>query len=288
MADTSTTTTTSGFDEEAFLERLRALSTTPTPTPAAAPAPEVPSEPQELTPLAQPPVQQAVAPVTPVAPPAPIPFASPTTVPEVPAVPAVEETPAPAPEDDFESRFNRDFSLIEQSQAFPTDIKDFAQINRNYSNIVGKGSVDLPSPNTEMYDDLRVSSGLLGLPTIANDQQREEFKRMAQERYQAYAQHPDATVSPQGEVVYKNRIVPPYSQDLITGAMDVGLTPVDISGISSVAYPMYMGLTRTGPKAIAEVGAAGIDAASSYLFNYNPQLTEKAQDLADISTVKAL
>jgi hypothetical protein len=281
MADTSTTTT-SGFDEEAFLERLRALSTTPTPTPAAAAAPEVPSEPQELTPLVQPPVQQAVAPVVPVA---PTPFVSPTTV---PAVPAVEETPAPVPEDDFESRFSRDFSLIEQSQAFPTDIKDFAQINRNYSNIVGKGSVDLPSPNTEMYDDLRVSSGLLGLPTIANDQQREEFERMAQERYQAYAQHPDATVSSQGEVVYKNRIVPPYSQDLITGAMDVGLTPVDISGISSTAYPMYMGLTRTGPKAIAEVAAAGIDAASSYLFNYNPQLTEKAQDLADLGTGESI
>lgn len=296
MADTSTTTT-SGFDKEAFLERLRALSTTPTPTPAAAPAeapapaPEVPLEPQEITPLVQPSVQQAVAPV---APPAPTPFASPTTVPEVPTVPAVEETPAPAPvpapapEDDFESRFSRDFSLIEQSRAFPTDIKDFAQINRHYNNIVGKGYVDLPSPNTEMYDDLRVSSGLLGLPTIANDQQREEFKRMAQERYQAYAQHPDATVSPLGEVVYKNRILPPYSQDLITGAMDVGLTPVDISGISSTAYPMYMGLTRTGPKAIAEVAAAGIDAASSYLFNYNPQLTEKAQNLADIGTGESI
>lgn len=54
--------------------------------------------------------------------------------------------------------------------------------------------IELPLPNMSMYDDLGTGDAAL---------------RLAQERYQLYATHPEATRGVMGEIIYKNRVVPP-------------------------------------------------------------------------------
>lgn len=200
--------------------------------------------------------------------------------PSEPSTPVIEPSVPPqvTPVEPARDLFAESFSLEEQEKTFPTKITNFTDIDTNYPNIVGKRVVDLPEPTTQMYDDLRAAS------IIASADERKNLLERAQKRYQTYAQHPDAETTAFGEVRYKGKILPTYSQDILTGSVDVGITPIDIGGISSFAYPTYMGLTQTGPKALAEFGSAVIDAGSAYLFNYNPQLTERAQEIADLNT----
>lgn len=256
------------FNEEEFLQQLRALR-----APSIQEQEQVPPTQPAPTPLVQAP--EISAPSAP---------SAQQVVPDVQAAPVAPVAPAEEEEDDFMRQFRQDFNLEEQARTFPTKLENYEQINQNFDKIIGMGAVELPPPTTEMYDDLRSEDSFLGFSEPASKKQRQDLARKARERYQAYAQHPEAETTLLGEVRYKGRIVPPYSQDIVTGSMDVGILPVDVGGLGNTAYTAFMGTTQTGPKAIIETGSSLVDAASAYMFNYNPQLTEKAQQIADLDT----
>ena len=192
---------------------------------------------------------------------------------------------APAePQTPFMQRFTQAYSPEEEAtqRELPPGyfddnitISSFPEINKYYQDIIGKSNVQLPVPTTQMYADL-TPKGLAAIP-VRDEEERQNLERQAQERRAVYEASPESRKSWWGEIAYKGAVVPPYAQDIATGAMDVGPL-VDLYGVGKAAYIINEGFTRTGPKQIAELGAAGIDAATAYLLNYNPKFTEAVAD----------
>ena len=89
-------------------------------------------------------------------------------------------------------------------------------------------AVDLPEPNTTMYEDITNEAEGLGGFTG-----REDTFAKAQTRYDFYENHPDSTTNWLGEVVYKNKIVPKPEQGYFTGDMDVGFQSKVAKGIQN-------------------------------------------------------
>lgn len=210
------------------------------------------------------------------------------------------------------SEFDKSFSLEEQEKQTPLSIRSYSDLNKYYSSISGRRNVDLLDPTTEMYEDLRSKS------IIASPEEREELRRLAQERRQAYLDHPDTKFNElTNEPSYKGKVIPPYTQDVTTGSIDSGLGilipkkfpsspldaagqiaanvltggtkqdlltgPFDIGSVGAFALPAQESI-RTGQKAIAELVAAGVDATVDSVFGVNPNLTEKAQSIVELDT----
>ena len=84
--------------------------------------------------------------------------------------------------------------------------------------------VDLPDPNTTMYDDIE-AEGFLGIGG-----RNDAFKK-AMERYEFYENHPDSEKTLTGLLVYNNKVVPFPDQSLFTGDMGVALSTKITQGL---------------------------------------------------------
>jgi len=77
--------------------------------------------------------------------------------------------------------------------------------------------VDLPDPNTTMYNDIE-AEGFLGIGG------RDDALRKAEARYEFYENHPDSEKTLTGLLVYNNKVVPEPDQSYFTGDMGVSLS----------------------------------------------------------------
>ena len=84
--------------------------------------------------------------------------------------------------------------------------------------------VDLPDPNTTMYNDIE-AEGFLGIGG------RDDAFRKAQDRYKFYENHPDSEKTLTGLLVYNNKVVPRPDQSYFTGDMGVDLSTKIANGL---------------------------------------------------------
>ena len=84
--------------------------------------------------------------------------------------------------------------------------------------------VELPDPNTTMYDDIE-AEGFLGFGG------RQEAFKKALDRYRFYEQHPDSEKTMTGMLVYNNKIVPMPDQSFFTGDMGVSVSQKITQGL---------------------------------------------------------
>ena len=104
----------------------------------------------------------------------------------------------------------------------PEKENPFQYIDDN-PDLIGQ-SVDLPDPNTTMYDDIE-AEGFLGFGG------RQEAFKKALDRYRFYAQHPDSEKTMTGMLVYNNKIVPMPDQSFFTGDMGVSVSQKITQGL---------------------------------------------------------
>jgi len=102
---------------------------------------------------------------------------------------------------------------LEQTE--PEKDNPFQYIDDN-PDLIGQ-SVDLPDPNTTMYNDIE-AEGFLGIGG------RQDAFQKALDRYRFYEQHPDSEKTLTGMLVYNNKVVPFPDQSFFTGdpGVDVG------------------------------------------------------------------
>jgi hypothetical protein len=126
-------------------------------------------------------------------------------------------------------------------------------------------AVDLPAPNTTMYNDIEVDS------SFSLEQRREAAER-AEQRYRFYRDHPESERSFLGEVIYRGQVVPPPDQGFFSGDMGVDTSTKVVGGV------------RNAVRNAGEFVGAGVDAASNRLFGGDLNLTERAQGMARLDT----
>ena len=104
----------------------------------------------------------------------------------------------------------------------PEKDNPFQYIDDN-PDLIGQ-SVELPDPNTTMYDDIE-AEGFLGFGG------RQEAFKKALDRYRFYEQHPDSEKTMTGMLVYNNKIVPMPDQSFFTGDMGVSVSQKITQGL---------------------------------------------------------
>jgi len=109
-------------------------------------------------------------------------------------------------------------------------------------------SGELPDPSLTMYDDLGRGAGA---------------QRRAFERYQQYANHPEATRSVIGEVLYRGKVVPPPGTGIL-GAIDTavqGVTGYDpgLGSPSPSSFSFVPGIVRNAIKGTTQTVGAVTD-----------------------------
>lgn len=133
------------------------------------------------------------------------------------------------------------------------DSRNFTEAN--YAEVEERGG--LPEPKLNMYSDIDVDGGFMGLSNPFGQERKDAFEK-ALNRYRLYANHPDATRSVLGELMYKGTIVPLPNQGLFTGDMGV-----------SLGQKLALGVRNT-PSVILEAGASLVDVAANALENQIP------------------
>lgn len=129
-------------------------------------------------------------------------------------------------------------ALKPEQPPLPDEDNPFQFLDQNLD-LMGE-AIDLPVPNTQMYSDIK------GDTFSYTDKER--VRKKAEDRYEMYVNHPDATKDAFGNILYKGDIVPKPDVGLFSGDATVPLT-------SKMGY----GLKRAG-KNILELGAAGLEA----------------------------
>ena len=109
---------------------------------------------------------------------------------------------------------------LEQTE--PEKENPFQYIDDN-PDLIGQ-SVDLPDPNTTMYDDIE-AEGFLGFGG------RQDAFQKALDRYKFYEEHPDSEKTLTGMLVYNNKIVPMPDQSFFTGDMGVSVSQKITQGL---------------------------------------------------------
>lgn len=125
------------------------------------------------------------------------------------------------------------------SEDLPLEDNPFQILDKMVSEDMFGQAMDLPDPTSSMYSDVEGSAFSLS--------DRASVEKKINDRYQMYAEHPDASYDLAGNLLYKNQIVPTPNVGLFTGDGGVPVT-------SKVGY----GLKRAG-KNVLELGGAGLE-----------------------------
>jgi len=190
-----------------------------------------------------------------------------------------------------DARLDPNYSETEELQQYPLNLRDFSEINEYFTQIYGNSAVRLPEPDLDMYEDLKTEFSLL--PKLERNyfsKSGERLRRKAKQRYDAFAADPKAQRGSVGQLLYpgadgKLRVVPPFSQDLLTGNVDAGIplvpgTNIDFLGAGQTAYTagsFGYGAARDA----LELGAAAIDQIAEETTGKPLDLVQKVEQIAD-------
>ena len=124
--------------------------------------------------------------------------------------------------------FNDDApTVVEEPEDKSSDLSVFDD-----ESLIGE-SIDLPLPNTTMYDDITNEGS-----AIPGSGGRSAAFDVAMQRYNFYADHPESRRQLDGTVVYKNKVVPFPDQSFFKGNMGVGTSQKMVGGIKNAGVEL--------------------------------------------------